>query len=241
MSVREQFAGESIWIGASDAIAGRLADAAALREFGALPRGDVVGPHSQQVLKRMLDLAIAIPALLLLLPLLAAIALWIALDSAGPVLFRQTRRGLGGRPFTIVKFRTMNVLENGASVVQATQDDPRVTRAGRSLRRASLDELPQLLNVIRGEMSLVGPRPHALAHDDYYVERIEDYALRQQVKPGITGWAQVHGLRGETPTLDAMRQRVLLDVWYARNADLALDLEILLRTPFEVLRQRNAH
>jgi lipopolysaccharide/colanic/teichoic acid biosynthesis glycosyltransferase len=148
---------------------------------------------------------------------------------------------LGGRPFTIVKFRTMNVLENGASVVQATQDDPRVTRAGRSLRRASLDELPQLLNVIRGEMSLVGPRPHALAHDDYYVERIEDYALRQQVKPGITGWAQVHGLRGETPTLDAMRQRVLLDVWYARNADLALDLEILLRTPFEVLRQRNAH
>jgi lipopolysaccharide/colanic/teichoic acid biosynthesis glycosyltransferase len=189
----------------------------------------------------MLDLAIAVPAVLLLAPLLAAIALWIALDSTGPVLFRQTRRGLGGQPFTIVKFRTMNALENGANVVQATQNDPRVTRAGRFLRKASLDELPQLLNVIRGEMSLVGPRPHALAHDDYYGARIEDYALRQGVKPGITGWAQVHGLRGETPTLDVMQRRVLLDVWYARNADLVLDLEILLRTPFEVLRQRNAH
>jgi lipopolysaccharide/colanic/teichoic acid biosynthesis glycosyltransferase len=157
------------------------------------------------------------------------------------VLFCQTRRGLAGRPFTIVKFRTMSVLENGASVVQATQNDPRVTRAGRTLRKASLDELPQLLNVIKGEMSLVGPRPHALAHDDYYGELIEDYALRQRVKPGITGWAQIHGLRGETPTLESMRRRVLLDVWYARKADLVLDLEILLRTPFEVLRQRNAH
>jgi len=234
MSVREQFAGESIWIGASDAIAGRLVD-------NATPRGDGAGIRTGQPLKRMLDLAIAVPAVLLLAPLLAAIALWIALDSTGPVLFRQTRRGLGGQPFTIVKFRTMNALENGANVVQATQNDPRVTRAGRFLRKASLDELPQLLNVIRGEMSLVGPRPHALAHDDYYGARIEDYALRQGVKPGITGWAQVHGLRGETPTLDVMQRRVLLDVWYARNADLVLDLEILLRTPFEVLRQRNAH
>jgi putative colanic acid biosynthesis UDP-glucose lipid carrier transferase len=231
MSVREQFAGQSIWIGASDAIAGRLADAA-------VPRG---AARSGQRLKRLLDLAIAVPALLLLAPLLVAIALWIALDSTGPVLFRQTRRGLGGMPFTIVKFRTMNVLENGASVMQAIENDPRVTHAGRTLRKASLDELPQLLNVIKGEMSLVGPRPHALAHDDYYGARIEDYALRQSVKPGITGWAQVNGSRGETPTLESMQRRVLLDVWYARNANAALDFEILLRTPFEVLRQRNAH
>jgi len=237
MSMREQFAGESIWIGS--AIADGLADGAhGLAE----PRRDFTQARRlQPALKRLLDLAIAVPMLVLLAPLLAAIALWIALDSTGPVLFRQTRRGLGGRPFTIVKFRTMNVLENGAGVVQATENDPRVTRAGRILRKASLDELPQLLNVIKGEMSLVGPRPHALAHDDYYGVRIEDYALRQSVKPGITGWAQVHGLRGETPTLDSMRQRVLLDVWYARNTELVLDLEILLRTPFEVLRHRNAH
>src|ERR1700679_1530059 len=163
MSVHEQFAGDSVWIG--DAIAAPAHAAEASRQ--------------QQALKRLLDLAIALPALLLIAPLLAAIALWVRLDSRGPVLFRQTRSGLRGRPFTILKFRTMTVLENGATVVQATHDDPRITRAGRVLRKASLDELPQLLNVIRGEMSLVGPRPHALAHDIYYAARIEEYAQRQ--------------------------------------------------------------
>ncbi|HXL99305.1 MAG TPA: exopolysaccharide biosynthesis polyprenyl glycosylphosphotransferase [Rhizomicrobium sp.] len=232
MSVHEQFAGDSVWIG--DAIAGRLADGIAA------PAHAAEASRQQQALKRLLDLAIALPALLLIAPLLAAIALWVRLDSRGPVLFRQTRSGLRGRPFTILKFRTMTVLENGATVVQATHDDPRITRAGRVLRKASLDELPQLLNVIRGEMSLVGPRPHALAHDIYYAARIEEYAQRQRAKPGITGWAQVHGLRGETPTLDSMRRRVLFDVWYARHASAVLDIEILLRTPFEVLRQRNA-
>jgi putative colanic acid biosysnthesis UDP-glucose lipid carrier transferase len=237
MSVREQFAGQSIWIGATDAIAGRLPREAE----AALPAEDAQSSRLQQSLKRMFDLAVAIPALILLAPVMALTALWIRLDSAGPVLFRQTRRGLDGREFSILKFRTMTVLENGDHVVQAVENDPRVTRAGRSLRKTSLDELPQLLNVIAGEMSLVGPRPHALAHDDYYGGLIEDYGLRQRVKPGITGWAQVHGLRGETPTLDSMRRRVTFDVWYARNANVALDFEILLRTPFEVVRQRNAH
>jgi exopolysaccharide biosynthesis polyprenyl glycosylphosphotransferase len=228
VSVHEQFAGDSVWIG--DAIAGSIDT----------PAHGAEASRQRQALKRLLDLAIAIPALLLIAPLLAAIALWVRLDSRGPVLFRQTRSGLRGRPFTILKFRTMTVLENGATVVQATQDDPRITRAGRFLRKASLDELPQLLNVIRGEMSLVGPRPHALAHDIYYAARIEEYPQRQRAKPGITGWAQVHGLRGETPTLDSMRRRVLFDVWYARHASPMLDIEILLRTPFEVLRRRNA-
>lgn len=228
MSVHEQFAGESIWIGDVGGLASE-------------PDRSAAAPRSQQALKRLLDLAIAVPVLVLLAPLLAAIALWVWLDSPGPILFRQIRGGLDGAPFAIFKFRTMNVLENGANMAQATRNDPRVTGAGRFLRKASLDELPQLLNVISGEMSLVGPRPHPLALDDYYAGLIGDYVQRQRVKPGITGWAQVHGLRGETPTLDSMHRRVLLDIWYARRANPALDLQILLRTPFEVLRQRNAH
>jgi putative colanic acid biosynthesis UDP-glucose lipid carrier transferase len=234
VSLHEQFAGESIWIDTKHALSGGLdavADAPSAADEA----------RTQSVLKRALDLAIALPLLVLLAPLLVAVALWIRLDSTGPVLFRQTRRGLGGVPFAIVKFRTMRVLENDAHVVQATQNDPRVTRAGRFLRKTSLDELPQLLNVIAGQMSLVGPRPHAIAHDDYYGGLIDGYTQRQNVKPGITGWAQVHGLRGETPTLDSMARRVLFDAWYARHSSVVLDLEILIRTPFEVLRQRNAH
>jgi exopolysaccharide biosynthesis polyprenyl glycosylphosphotransferase len=232
VSLREQFAEQSVWI-----------DTGALTgiEKVAAPRPLIQEDRLQSVLKRALDLAIAIPLLIVLAPVLAFIALWIAGDTPGPVLFRQTRLGLGGKAFTIVKFRTMTVLENGANVVQATENDPRVTRAGRMLRKSSLDELPQLLNVISGEMSLVGPRPHALAHDEYYAACIDGYTQRQSVKPGITGWAQVNGSRGETPTLDSMKRRVVLDAWYAANANLVLDIEILLRTPFEVLRQRNAH
>jgi exopolysaccharide biosynthesis polyprenyl glycosylphosphotransferase len=195
----------------------------------------------QTTLKRFFDLTIAIPALLAVGPIMALIALLIRLDSRGPALFWQTRLGLGGRPFAILKFRSMSVQENGADVRQAQRNDARVTGIGRWLRASSLDELPQLINVIRGEMSLVGPRPHAWAHDEMYDRLIANYSLRQAVKPGITGWAQVHGHRGETSTLEAMRRRVDLDIWYTQNASLALDFKILLRTPLEVLSARNAY
>jgi exopolysaccharide biosynthesis polyprenyl glycosylphosphotransferase len=195
----------------------------------------------QQLLKRGFDLAIALPLFVLLAPLMLAIAVVIRLDSAGPALFRQKRLGQGGKPFEIVKFRTMTVLEDGDNVTQVRKGDARVTRVGRWLRRSSLDELPQFFNVISGDMSLVGPRPHAIAHDRLYATLIENYQLRQLVKPGITGWAQVNGRRGETPAIEDMRDRVTLDIWYARRANFALDLKILLRTPFEVFRQRNAY
>jgi putative colanic acid biosynthesis UDP-glucose lipid carrier transferase len=195
---------------------------------------------SRRPLKRALDLVLAPAALVLLSPVFALISIAIALDSSGPVFFRQTRTGLGGHPFRIFKFRTMTVLEDGDQVVQARLNDARVTRVGRWLRRTSLDELPQLLNVVQGDMSLVGPRPHALAHDRHYAALISDYALRWQVRPGITGWAQINGLRGETPTIGAMRARVQHDNWYARRGSLALDLVILLRTPLEMIRQRGA-
>lgn len=190
--------------------------------------------------KRMLDLALAIPAVLLLSPLLLLIALLITIDSAGPVFFRQQRTGACGRTFEILKFRTMHVMENGAEVKQAVADDPRTTRLGRFLRRYSLDELPQLLNVVNGDMSLVGPRPHAKAHDAYYGERIADYDYRFAVKPGMTGWAQINGHRGPTPTLDIMQARINHDVWYVKNASFALDLKILFKTPFAIVNPRNA-
>ncbi len=191
-------------------------------------------------LKRTLDLLIAVPVLILLAPLLAVVALAIRIDSRGPSLFRQNRSGICGRTFEILKFRTMCVREDDNVVVQAREGDPRVTRLGRLLRRYSLDELPQLINVVRGEMSLVGPRPHACAHDAYYMPRIADYLHRHAVKPGITGWAQINGHRGPTPTIEAMSRRVDFDVWYARHASFALDLKILLRTPLEIFRPRNA-
>lgn len=191
--------------------------------------------------KRLIDIAVAGLLLLLLSPLLLLTAVLIRLDSHGPVFFRQTRLGLRGDPFDIVKFRTMTVMENGSRVVQATRNDSRITRIGGILRRTSIDELPQLANVLKGDMSLVGPRPHARAHDEYYAFRIPAYALRQRVKPGITGWAQINGLRGETPTLEVMRWRVDHDLWYIENFSLALDLWILLRTPFELLRRGNAY
>lgn len=191
--------------------------------------------------KRSIDFAVASVALGLLAPAFAAIALAIKLDSNGPVFFRQRRNGFRGLPFRIVKFRTMRVLEDGDAVAQAQRDDKRVTRVGRWLRKTSLDELPQLLNVLWGEMSLVGPRPHALAHDEFYARLIEDYELRQHVKPGLTGWAQVNGLRGETPTVDVMLRRIEFDLWYASHCSILLDFEIVLRTVFTVLRQDNAY
>jgi lipopolysaccharide/colanic/teichoic acid biosynthesis glycosyltransferase len=157
------------------------------------------------------------------------------------VLFCQHRRGLDGKIFGILKFRSMRVLENGATIVQASKDDARITRVGHFLRSSSLDELPQLFNVLAGDMSLVGPRPHAIAHDDYYAARIPAYVRRQQVKPGITGWAQVNGARGETPNLSDMQARIALDAWYVEHASLGLYLRILARTPGVVLSRRNAY
>ena len=190
--------------------------------------------------KRLLDAILAGLALVLLSPLLALVSLAVALDSSGPVLFCQKRTGLNGKTFPIFKFRSMHVLEDGAEVKQASKNDARITRVGRLIRKLSLDELPQLINVLAGDMSLVGPRPHAVVHDTEYGAAIPNYAVRQQVKPGITGWAQVNGARGATPTLAIMQRRVDFDVWYVANASLALDLLILARTPLEVLRTRNA-
>ena len=192
-------------------------------------------------IKRLLDLAIAIPALIVLSPLLAVLVVLIRRGSQGPAMFRQTRLGRNGAPFEIYKFRTMTVLENGPVIQQAVKNDARVTKTGRWMRRLSLDELPQLLNVIHGDMSLIGPRPHALAHDRHYGNAITGYDLRQSVKPGISGWAQVHGHRGATATTSEMRERLAYDVWYARNASFTLDIKIIARTLGEVLGQRNAY
>jgi Undecaprenyl-phosphate glucose phosphotransferase len=191
--------------------------------------------------KRTLDLVGAGLALLLLSPLLTAVAIAIKLDSPGPVLFRQQRCGFIGRSFAIRKFRTMSVLEDGPSIVQARAVDNRVTRVGKWLRRTSIDELPQLLNVFDGSMSLVGPRPHALAHDNHFNKVVRNYAFRRRVKPGLTGWAQVRGCRGPTPTTAMIERRVEYDLWYIDNWSLWLDLAILLQTPIEVLRGRNAY
>ena len=195
----------------------------------------------QRGIKRGLDLVLSCTALVVLAPLLCLIAAAIRLDSNGPMLFRQRRLGHYGRPFTILKFRTMSVEEDGPDIKQVRRDDPRVTRVGRLLRRSSLDELPQLINVLRGEMSLVGPRPHAVVHDRHFAELVAHYEIRQYARPGITGWAQANGLRGETSSQDCMRRRVEYDRHYACNASLWLDLKILLLTLREILNQKNAY
>ncbi|MBR0906421.1 exopolysaccharide biosynthesis polyprenyl glycosylphosphotransferase [Bradyrhizobium liaoningense] len=191
--------------------------------------------------KRMIDLVGAGLALAIFAPLLALAAVAIKLDSPGPVFFRQQRCGFNGRIFLIRKFRTMHVLEDGPVILQANRTDRRVTRVGKWLRRTSFDELPQLLNVLDGSMSLIGPRPHALAHDGKFDKLVRNYALRRRVRPGLTGWAQVHGCRGPTPTAVMVETRVQYDLWYIDNWSLRLDLAILLRTPVEVLRARNAY
>lgn len=196
---------------------------------------------AERVVKRGLDIIIALLAVIPLLPILFLTAVAIKLDSPGPVIFKQHRRGFNGKQFVMFKFRTMKVLEDGPSVVQATREDPRVTAIGKMLRAASIDELPQLINVLKGEMSLVGPRPHAIAHDDYFERVVGDYAFRHHVKPGITGWAQCNGARGATPSVEDISERVKLDLWYINNWSLWLDIQILIRTTFEVMRKRNAY
>lgn len=192
--------------------------------------------------KRASDLLVAVIALLALAPLLALIALGVKLSSPGPVLFRQRRHGLGGREFWMLKFRSMHVHREASNgVTQATVDDPRVTRFGAFIRRTSLDELPQFFNVLLGNMSVVGPRPHAIQHNNHYQRLIQRYMHRHYVKPGITGWAQVHGLRGETPHLRSMRKRVQYDIDYIRRWSPALDMRIILLTVVKVLGQRTAY
>jgi undecaprenyl-phosphate galactose phosphotransferase/putative colanic acid biosynthesis UDP-glucose lipid carrier transferase len=192
-------------------------------------------------IKRLLDVGIAGAALIVLTPLLAAVSLAIKLTSRGPVLFKQRRKGFNGREFTIYKYRTMTVAEDGPNIRQARLGDERITRLGAILRRSSIDELPQLINVLRGQMSLVGPRPHAVAHDNEYSRQIAKYAFRHHVKPGITGWAQVNGARGATEKLESMERRIELDLWYINNWSIWLDLGILLKTCLEVSRGDNAY
>lgn len=201
------------------------------------------GPRSafERAAKRFIDLVSALAGLFLLLPLLVITAVMVKLDSPGPILFSQRRCGFNGRPFHIYKFRTMSVMEDGPTVFQAAQSDSRVTRVGKWLRRTSIDELPQLLNVLNGSMSLVGPRPHAVAHDSQFDKVISNYAFRQHAKPGLTGWAQVNGQRGPTPTLADIRRRVDFDLWYIDNWSLGLDFLIIVRTFLEILRGRNAY
>ena len=196
---------------------------------------------AEQAVKRAMDIVLSLVALVVLSPILLAVAIAIRLDSPGPALFRQTRHGFNGRPFRIYKFRTMTVMENGDVVPQAQKSDKRVTRVGRWLRRYSIDELPQMINVLIGDMSMVGPRPHASAHDRYFTSAIEKYAFRHHVKSGITGWAQVRGSRGETDTLDKMRRRVELDLWYINNWSIWLDFSVMIRTVFVVFSGRDAH
>jgi len=190
--------------------------------------------------KRVFDAIVAGVALVMLAPVFALIALMIRLDSPGPVFFRQRRYGFNQQMFRIIKFRTMTTLDDGEVVRQARRNDHRITRVGRFLRRWNIDELPQLINVLRGDMSLVGPRPHALSHDRAYEQRIALYARRHNVKPGITGWAQVNGLRGETDTDEKMRRRVDFDLYYIDNWSLLFDLKILLYTVFSRRAYRNA-
>ncbi|MNJ13137.1 UDP-glucose:undecaprenyl-phosphate glucose-1-phosphate transferase [compost metagenome] len=194
---------------------------------------------SARVLKRIEDILIGGVISLLILPVCAVIAAAIKFSSPGPVLFKQYRTGINGKRFKVYKFRSM-VVHADATVKQATRGDARITRVGAFLRKSSLDELPQFFNVLQGRMSIVGPRPHALAHNEYYKELVESYMKRHKVKPGITGWAQVSGYRGETNTLEKMQKRVEYDLWYIDNWSLWLDLKIIILTFFKGFINKNA-
>jgi len=193
------------------------------------------------VSKRIMDLVLCLAALPLLVPVMLGISVLVALSSPGPVIFRQRRYGLDGNQIIVYKFRTMTVTQDGAEVRQAQKDDKRVTPIGRLLRRYSLDELPQLINVLQGRMSLVGPRPHAVAHNEEYRKLIKGYMVRHKVRPGITGLAQINGCRGETAQLEEMQQRVNHDLEYLRRWSLLLDLKILVKTTFQLLRNEKAY
>jgi putative colanic acid biosynthesis UDP-glucose lipid carrier transferase len=193
------------------------------------------------LVKRGMDLGLGLLALLVLSPFLLIVALVVKLSSPGPVIFRQRRYGLDGQIIDVYKFRTMTVTEDGPVVQQATRDDDRITPVGRFLRRFSIDELPQLLNVIVGNMSLVGPRPHAVAHNEQYRRLIKGYMVRHKVPPGMTGLAQVSGCRGETTKLEDMQRRIEFDLEYLRYWSPTLDLRILFQTAWLVLWDRKAY
>ncbi|HEY0745702.1 MAG TPA: undecaprenyl-phosphate glucose phosphotransferase [Steroidobacteraceae bacterium] len=193
------------------------------------------------VAKRLTDIGFSVLILLLLLPLLVLIAIVVKASSPGPVIFKQRRYGLDGREIAVYKFRTMTVVEDGASIRQASKTDARITRVGAVLRRASMDELPQLINVLQGRMSLVGPRPHAVAHNEEYRKLIKGYMVRHKVLPGITGLAQVNGCRGETSKLEEMEARVNYDLDYLRHWSPMLDIKILLLTVVKVFRDEKAY
>ena len=193
------------------------------------------------LIKRAFDLVLASSILLLLAPLMLAIGLAVRLTSPGPAIFRQRRYGLDGQEIIVYKFRSMTVAEDGPAIRQARRGDARVTRLGAFLRRTSLDELPQFINVLQGRMSVVGPRPHAVAHNEFYRSQIKSYMVRHKVRPGITGWAQVNGLRGETESLEKMQERVRLDLDYLRHWSLRLDLVIIGRTIGLVFRDTAAY
>jgi Undecaprenyl-phosphate glucose phosphotransferase len=213
-------------------------------EFGSLITMQVLRPplsDIQKIAKRVFDVAVSTISLAVLSPLLLLVAIGIKLDSRGPVLFRQTRHGYNNEVIRVFKFRTMTNLEDGDDFVQAARNDSRVTRFGATLRRTNIDELPQLINVLRGEMSIVGPRPHATSHNKMFEGKISIFSRRHVVKPGITGWAQVNGYRGATDTLEKMRRRVEHDLWYIDNWSFWLDIRIMIMTVFSKTAYINAY
>jgi putative colanic acid biosysnthesis UDP-glucose lipid carrier transferase len=194
------------------------------------------------LIKRSADILFSVLILLLILPVLIIIAISVKLNSPGPVIFKQRRYGLDGKEILVYKFRSMSVCEDGGKVTQATKNDQRITKVGAFLRKSSLDELPQFINVLQGRMSVVGPRPHAVSHNEMYRKLIKGYMIRHKVKPGITGWAQVNGLRGETETLDKMKARIDYDLEYLRNWSPKLDIYIVFKTVSVVFKgEKNAY
>ena len=193
------------------------------------------------VVKRISDVLLSLLILVLILPLLLVVGIAVKITSPGPVIFKQRRYGLDGEEILVYKFRSMTVTEDGGDIRQAQKGDRRITPLGAFMRRTSIDELPQFVNVLQGRMSIVGPRPHAVAHNELYRKLIKGYMVRHKVRPGITGWAQVNGYRGETVTLDKMQGRIDYDLDYLRNWSLRLDLHIILKTIRLVLKDEKAH
>jgi Undecaprenyl-phosphate glucose phosphotransferase len=223
--------------------AGDLWMSSKVANFGGIVTIQVLHPPLSAVdlgAKRAFDICMASLALLVFSPLLLVVSLAIKLDSRGPTFFRQTRHGYNNEAIRVFKFRTMATTEDGHQFKQAIKDDPRVTRVGRILRRTNIDELPQLLNVLLGEMSIVGPRPHPIALNEAFVERISPFSRRHKVKPGITGWAQVNGYRGETDTIEKMQRRIECDLYYIDNWSFMLDIQIILMTLFSKRAYTNA-
>ena len=193
------------------------------------------------LVKRLSDVILACIILVLISPLLLAVAIGVKMSSPGPIIFKQRRNGLDGEEIIVYKFRSMRTQDNGPVVKQATKGDPRITPFGAFIRKTSLDELPQFINVLQGRMSIVGPRPHAVAHNEEYRRLIKAYMVRHKVKPGITGWAQVNGLRGELDTPDKMERRVQHDLYYIEHWSLWFDLRIVLMTFFKGFVHENAY